>query len=333
MDADPFEGVQTLRFENRKDWLKGRGPFVGSSDMAGIVNQGYANQSEFSIWAEKTSKVKPEWTSDQEDLLAMGAAGEGYARRCFEINTRLVAHFDVDLTIRVNPDYPAFGASIDSWTFIDSGVGVFEPGDELAVVELKIINPREIWHYMEDELPVKYQIQIQHQMAAIDAKHGFLCVVCGTEVITKYVPRHQKLIDGLHKKALQFLECVRNDVPPPVDGTKATGDAIKRMYPEVEPEKVVQLPGEFDGLAQKRDALKEQEKSAREQAEAINAKVKMALKDAEYAVQQDGECFSWKRGARGRTLNRLKRVPAPVRKVLRDSEDDNLVTLQSGEAV
>lgn len=319
---DPFEGVQTIVFDDESQWLAGRGPTVGSSEVAALVGLGYANQSAMTIWAQKTNQDTPDWSDEQKQWLAIGKAGEPFARFCFEVKTGLSIFHDRQLTVRINPDYPAFGASIDSWTFIDGKQPeAFEPGDDLAVVEIKIIHPRDTYQYMVDELPPKFTIQIQHQMASVGANHGYLCAVCGTEVIVKYVPRHDRLIDGLHQRAVEFLECVRSGTPPEIDGSEATKDCIIRMFPDVEPESVCELPPEFNGFAQERDEHKEKIKYHTEAADKIDSQVRYYMKDAEFAVQSDGEAFSWKKAKSGRrTFNRLKKVPAPVRKVLRGLE-------------
>lgn len=286
---------------------------VGSSEVAGLVGHGYAGQSAMTIWAEKAGKADPAWTEAQMELLEIGKAGEPYARKSFEMKTKLKAHYDEQKTVRWNPDYPAFGASLDAWTFINDL-------RDLCVVELKIINPRDVWMYMMDVLPEKFTIQVQQQMAVVNADQAILCAVCGTEVIVKDVPRHQKMIDALHTKSEELLECVKSDTAPNIDGSEATSSVIKRMYPEVEPEKVVFLPEEFEGAARDRAELKAVADQSAEEAKQIDSRIKFLMKDAEYAVTPDGDCFSWKKTKVSRTFRAMTKAPQPVRKMFRERE-------------
>jgi predicted phage-related endonuclease len=180
-------------------------------------------------------------------------------------------------------------------------------------VELKIINPRDLWLYKEDSLPEKFTIQVQQQMAVMECDHGFLCAVCGTECVVRHVPRHQRLIDALHAISVQFLDLVENDVPPKIDGSDATTEVIKQQFPTVDPERIRFLTDEYNGLHERYDRYHRIEKRAGEMKAMVANRVKSAMEEAEYAVDTQGKCFSWKLGKRGRSFSRLEKTPPSVR--------------------
>lgn len=291
-------------FDSRDEWLAGRKPAVGSSEIAALVGMGYASQSPYQLWALKTGKVESVFDKESQQRLDAGQIGEPYARFMFESSSGLKCFKDDKPTIRTNDDYPAFAASLDGWTYTDDGP---------AVVELKIINPRDLWQYQVDELPEKFQLQIQLQMAVMDCQQGYLSVSCGTEVVNCRIERCQRMIDAMHSIASEFLRCVELYIAPTIDCSEATAQVIKRQWPEMQPGQICELSNEFIGMATRRDRLKAVEKRAGELSTRIDSRVKAAMQDAEYAIDPDGNCFSWRNGTKARTFLRLNGTPPAVR--------------------
>ena len=59
---------------------------------------------------------------------------------------------------------------------------------------------------------------------------------------------------------MNFWKKVEDRTPPPIDGTNASSELIKRLYPEAEKDKEVQLPYEAYELIQQYDNACEEEK-------------------------------------------------------------------------
>jgi putative phage-type endonuclease len=291
-------------FESRDLWLEGRKPAIGSSEIAALVGMGYACQSPYQLWAQKTGKVKVEFDKEAQDRMNAGQLAEPLTRFMFEAKSGLKCYFDEKPTIRTNDDYPAFAASLDGWTHDDNGY---------AVVELKLINPRDLWQYQVDELPEKFQLQLQLQMAVMNCQYGYLCVACGTECLVIRIERCQRMIYAMHSIATEFLRCVELGIAPTIDCSEATKEVIKRQWPEMKPGQIVELSDEFKGMADRRDRLKAIEKRAGELSTRIDSRIKAVMQDAEYAIDSDGNCYSWRNGAKSRTFLRLNSVPPAVR--------------------
>lgn len=296
---------KTVVFDSENDWLSGRAKTVGSSEIAALCGMGYASQSPYQLWASKTGKVQQVFDDEAKIRLEAGHLAEPLARFMFQAKSGKPCYYDEAKTIRTNDAYPAFAASLDAWTRDDD--------DQMIPVELKLISPRDLWQYQEDILPEKFTLQLQVQMAVIEASKGFLVVVCGTEVVIREVPRHDRMIAAMHAIAVDFLQKVADNVPPAIDGSDATADTLKRQWPEMLPGQICELGSEFTGLAKRRDKLKALEKRASELSQKIDSTIKAEMCDAEYAIDPDGNCFSWRNGARARTFLRLNSVPPAVR--------------------
>ena len=295
---------QTLIFGDEEAWLKERRARVGSSEIGGILGLGYADQTPYTIWLEKTTGQRLPKDSSFEELMAVGHAAEPFLRECFKIKTGKTCHFDEQKTVRISKQFPAFAASLDGWCDGDD--------ESHEVVELKIIG----WHmrseYTADELPLKFTLQVQHQMAVTGAKNGWLFAMCGTEMILRHIPRHDRLIEGMHKHAEAFLKLVETKTPPEVDGNPATTKAITLYSGEPQVGKIAAFPQEFATYAEELEALKEARKEAEERETLLKNKMRSLMGDAEWGYLPDGTAFSWKQTKVGRTFRQAK-APAQVR--------------------
>lgn len=295
---------KTLRFSNEAEWLADRRKTIGSSEIGGILNLGYADQTQYTIWLEKTTGQRLPKDSAFAQLLQVGHAAEPFLRECFRIKTGRTCYYDTDKTVRTNDRYPAFAASLDGWCDGDDG--------SHEVVELKLIGMYMRAEYTADELPLKFTLQVQHQMAVTDAQNGWLFAMCGTEMILRHIPRHDRLIEGMHKHAEAFMQLVESNTPPEVDGNAATTRAITLYAGEPDVGKITRFPDDFATFADELEALKAAQKEAEEREILLKNKMRSFMGDAEWGYLPDGTTFSWKSGKSGRSFRQAK-APAVVR--------------------
>jgi putative phage-type endonuclease len=295
---------KTFVFDNEIDWIEARRPRVGSSDIGGLLGMGYADHTPYTIWLEKTTGKRLPKDAAFGQLMEIGHAAEPFLRECFRIKTGKVCHFDQQKTVRINDRFPAFAASLDGWCDGDDGLH--------EVVELKIVGLHMIAEYRADELPLKFTLQVQHQMAVTGAQNGWLFAMCGTEMILRHVPRHERLIEGMHKHAEAFLKLVESNTPPEVDGNPATTKAITIHAGEPKIDKIARFPKEFATYAEELESLKETQKEAEEREIFLKNKMRSLMGDAEWGYLPDGTTFSWKQTKAGRTFRQAK-APAQVR--------------------
>lgn len=298
---------RVIRFGDDEAWKKERRYRIGSSEIAGILGMGYADQTPYTIWLEKTEGKRLPKGEDWHKLMEVGQAAEPFLRELFRIHTGKVCHFDPVKTVRINDQFPAFGASLDGWCQESDG--------SYAVVELKFIGIFQRDDYLLDELPQKYTLQIQHQLAVTGAERGWLLACCGNEPIIREVPRHDRLIDAMHKHADQFLKLVESKTPPAVDGKEATTKALSMRFNEPSPDAVVQLPESFVRHPARIAELDATLKDAEEEMIRLKNEIRERMGNAEYAFTPDGETFSWKVSGRSRTFRKCK-PPLVVKKRL-----------------
>jgi len=290
---------KTLRFSDRDAWLGGRRTRIGSSEIAGILGMGYADQTPYTIWLEKVTGKQVPKDKGWDKLMAIGQAAEPFLRECFRIHTGMECHFDELPTVRINDEFPAFASSLDGWCD--------EEDDTQALVELKFIGSHMRSEYTAEELPIKFSLQLLQQLAVTGLQKGYLFGMVGTEPILRVVHRHDELISIAHAKAEQFLELVRTKTQPEVDGKEATTKALTIYAGEVELNKIVALPPEFDGYDERLAELLEAEKAAKEESTLLKNRVRQIMGSAEYGYLPSGATFSWKGATR--TFRKVKAPP------------------------
>ncbi len=298
---------RTLRFGDDEAWSKERKGRIGSSEMAGILGLGYADQTPYTIWLQKTTGKRLPKDDGFKLMMKIGNAAEPFLRELFFLKTGKVCHFDEVKTVRVNDEYPAFHASVDGWCYEEDG--------SESIVELKFIGMQARGEYLADDAPLKYSIQVQHQMAVTGTQRGYLFACCGNEPVIREVPRHQRLIDAMHLQAEQFMALVESKTPPPVDGRDATRKAIGLYHGEPSANKIVNLPSEFSDHPDQIAKLEDEIKASEEELGRLKNEIRQFMGDAEYAYTQCGTTRSWKNAGKSRTFRQVK-APAIVKRHL-----------------
>lgn len=224
MDAgrvDPF-GLPPLRDDA---WHAARARVVGGSEVAALFGcQPEYALSKFALWHVKRGDIQPpEVTGERpmfglrlERVIAEAAAEqEGWT-----VEPRgHVAH----------PRVPGLGATLDY--IITAG----EPGrDTPGVLELKaadwLIHKKQ---WSDGEPPIHVLLQLQTQLAVTGATWGAVaCLVGGNSLrIYRYEAR-PRLIAQIEQKVIEFWQSIRDNKPPPVDGSDSAAAALRALYPE-----------------------------------------------------------------------------------------------------
>lgn len=244
--------VNTLNMD-RNEWLEYRRKGLGGSDAAAVAGLN-PWKSPFAVWLEKTGQIEPEepgeaayWGTILEDIVAQ----EFTKRTGMKVRRRNA--------ILKHPQYEWMIANVDRM-LVGSSEGL----------ECKTTSAYQAKEWEGDEVPAPYIIQVQHYMAVTGAKAWWLAVLIGGQrFLCKRVERDDELIQKLIEIERDFWE---NHVltlnPPLLDGSTASTELLKKMYPEAKlPE--IELPSESRTLI---EAL-----------EQINAELKeLETKKAEY---------------------------------------------------
>lgn len=271
-------------YRTHDEWLANRR--LGASDSAGILCEGYADQSVVSIWSEKA--YGPTTSDDEDTRLTIGTLIEPVLRKIFSHITGLRVHYK-PYAVWTHPEFPWMTASLDGWV---------KYRGEIIPVELKNVSNFNRADWNGDEPPLRYQIQVQHQMAVTGAHRSYVMgLIGGNEQVIKEVTRNDRFIAALIEKLTEFWGYVERKEMPPVDGSYATSRVLSKLWPD-EDGTPVELPEE----ATIWDQTIEESKTIIKKAEGIKLaaenKLKAALAEQTSGIMPDGSVYTWKNQTR-----------------------------------
>ncbi|MDD3655002.1 MAG: YqaJ viral recombinase family protein [Desulfotomaculaceae bacterium] len=228
----------------RVEWLQLRRQGIGGSDAAAILGLN-PWKTPMDVWLEKTGEFTR--NDEQNEKMYWGNVLEDVVAREFMARTGLKVRRRN--AILKHKDLPFMIANIDR---LVTG--------QRAGLECKTAG-----QYTADDwamgVPEYYQAQVQHYMAVTGYPVWFVAVLIGGQEFKYYkITRDNYFIRQLIEAETEFWNMVETRTPPPVDGTKASTELIKRLYPEAEKGKEVELPFEAFELIQQYERACEEEK-------------------------------------------------------------------------
>ena len=226
--------ITKITTPDREAWKKLRSKYIGGSDAAAVVGLN-PYSSAYALWAEKTGKTAP-----FEGNLAteVGTFLEEFVAKKFEQETgKKVRRCNQSI---LNDKYPWAIANIDR-----------EIVGEDAGLEIKTTSELLTKKFKGGEFPSQYYVQATHYLAMTGKQRWYLAVLIGNRDFRVFtIERDETEINALMKAEEEFWTCVTNNTPPAVDGSKATSEALKAIYPEGQNFRAVDLFGYEDCLTQ-----------------------------------------------------------------------------------
>jgi putative phage-type endonuclease len=307
-----------IECEDEKAWLKERDHGVGASEIAivlGLSDWG----SPFHLWAQKTGRLDKGF-SDAEHLeygrfMEAGAA-DRYAYRTGRELLNLGKY-----TILRSKQWPWLFATLDrvitGFPSPDSFQAQAYPFEGLVGRgPLEIKNPIiHGYHAWDEGVPLKYQAQLQGQLAVTGWSWGsFGASLPDGKFLAIDQMRNEDFITLAVEKTAAFMECVRTDTWPPVDGSEWTKLALKAMYP-LDTGTEIELPAEAEEWDRELREAKEQIKLAAEHADLMSNKLKAAIGEHSIGRLPSGDCYTHHTQTRKETVQK-----AATFRVLRLSE-------------
>lgn len=272
----------------RGKWLADRRKVVTSTDSPILFGVGYMGSSVAKLWGQKTGRL-PE--DPESYLMRRGKLSEPLLIKLYEGETGRKVIRASGEQVQLNPMYPWLGTSLDA---------VDEDG---VYIELKRTT-----HKFRDieEIPLRWQIQVQHQMVVMGGEKIRLVMDQPFEMVIIEVPRNERFIEErLLPETEAFWKSLSQDRPP-VPKYGEDNEGLSLLYREIyEPGSVVDL--DF-GLVADLDIIarcKREEKEIRAVRDVHEAKLKFALGEAETGMFPDSPELkvTWKKTAKGfRTL-------------------------------
>ena len=264
---------------DRQEWLEWRRQGIGGSDASVICGLNKW-KSPLELWLEKIGKQEPKETGE---AAYWGTVMEPIIRQEFTQRTGL----DVEpvQSILQHPRHSFMQGNLDG--LIQDpihGQGIFEAKTAGAYFA----------HEWEEGVPELYEVQVQHYLAVTGLKFAYVAVLIGGNTFRQhFIPRNDQVIELLIQLESHFWNLVQTNTPPEIDGSKASSELLKQLYPEGKPNTYLELPEEALSMIEEYERAKTEEAEATERKEAMANKLKEMLGDYESGVV-NGRCVQWK---------------------------------------
>lgn len=230
--------IKRVNFLNmsQEEWTEQRRKTIGGSDAGTIVGLNKYD-SPYNLWCVKTGRITPEDISDKESV-RLGHDLEQYVADRFTEATGKKLRRDNNFVY--NTEIPFAHVQADRLV-----VG------ENAGFEAKTSSSYEVIEMMrEGKYRDSWYVQCVHGMMVTGFERWYLGVlVFGHGFYWFTIERDEEEIKALKEAEANFWEYVKTDTPPPVDGFKATTDALKAIYSDSNSD-VVDLYGHKSDLSQ-----------------------------------------------------------------------------------
>jgi hypothetical protein len=152
------------------------------------------------------------------------------------------------------------------------------------------------------------------------------------------IRRNARFISELERRCSAFwADHVLTDLPPPIDGSVRTERALRAASPGANG-RIIALPDGFKFLRDAWDMAEQIERTAQTAIQFYQNLVMATLGDAAYGLTFDGQGFTFRGGAKGRTLRRaseaamskaLRRCDPPAAVMITPSTARALALLES----
>lgn len=275
-NAIPIDGLTRL------EWLELRRQGIGSSDAPAIA--GFDRwRSPYAVWV---SKIEPAYDDGGSDATEWGNRLEEAVAQKFADDTGLAV---------VRPSF-MYRHSDHHWMLAspDRFVNNYETG-EVGLLEIKTTGSHlaDDW---SDGPPAKVRVQVQHQLAVTGLTRAWIAVLIGGRDYRPFeLARDDDDIAAIIAVEHAFWhDHVLSKIPPPIDGTESTSDAIRALYERVQPGVETDLDatvaGCIDVLRHTRALIKDLESDERR----LENVIKAALADAEIGLVDGKVAVTWK---------------------------------------
>lgn len=212
-----------LSIENETHWHELRQSRIGASEVAALFGCGYV--SHFQLWHEKRGTLEHADHTDNERVILGRCLEDGIARAAGELYgynlVRATAYFTDD-------DCVGLGATPDYFL-------VREGGEFPAEVKNASWGSfKDDWIIHDDgftEAPLRFQLQVQTQLACTGAAAGLLiALISGDRIVRCEIPRHDQAIAEIRQRVADFWRSVETNDEPPAEMPRDF-DAAKRVWP------------------------------------------------------------------------------------------------------
>lgn len=270
--------VNTLNMDHDQ-WLQARTQGIGGSDVSAIAGLNKW-KSAVQVFLEKTQAIEKE--DIQSEAAYFGNVLEEVVAKEFAKRTHLKVQRRN--AILQHPEYPWMLANVDR-LIVGEKVGL----------ECKTASEYLKKEWGDDEVPAAYLLQCQHYMAVTGYEAWWIAVLIGgNKFVHKKIERDEELIQYLIDIEKDFwLNNVEKNEPPMFDGSDASTELLKHLYPESITDSFVSLGKQEELLIEARDQVDREIKVLQEQKAEYENKIKAKLGTSEAGGTENYKVF-WK---------------------------------------
>ncbi len=274
---------ENIKNATHEEWMEIRSKTIGGSEAGAVVGLS-PYQSPFSLWCEKTGRAKP---FEGNLTTEIGSYMEEFVAQKFSALTGL----DVVRSnfIWFNDMFPDQHATPDR---------LIKPTSLHDLKGLKCgleIKTTSVFNKLKDgAFPEIYYAQCVQYLSVMEYDIWFLAVLVGNRELHIYELRRSdeypvpvfvesdlvvedSEVYALKDACTEFMDMVRKDTPPIVDGSEATIDAINDVYPESDPESETELTEDWGDLFDLLTDLTRKQKHTEEQINEIKNRIKVEM--------------------------------------------------------
>lgn len=273
-------------FRDRAEWIAARRDGIGASEspiLFGCSPWG----SEFSLFALKRGLIEQD--ADETEWQRWGNILEEPIAREYARRTGRTLTDHGRYAVLRSATAPHMTATLDR--VIDSTSDGRGPG----VLEIKNTSTfkGEEWNE-ESGAPLRVVIQGQHQLAVTGYQWGaFAALVGGNMLRVVEFERDEEFIQILRERCAVFWRAVQENKPPPPDGSKATTEALKRLYAR-ESGETIALPDEAIAWREEVVACKSRIQEEEERVGTLDNLLRAAIGSATTGTLADGSSCTLK---------------------------------------
>ncbi|MEI5946508.1 hypothetical protein ETJ91_00560 [Bacillus albus] len=270
--------VNTLNMDHAQ-WLQARKQGIGGSDVSAIAGLNKW-KSVVQVFFEKTQAIEKEDIQSESayfgNVLEEVVANEFAKRTDLKVQRRNA--------ILQHPEYPWMLANVDR-LIVGKKNGL----------ECKIASEYLKKEWEDEEVPAAYLLQCQHYMAVTGYEAWWIAVLIGgNKFVHKKIERDEELIQYLIDIEKDFwLNNVEKNEPPMFDGSDASTELLKHLYPESIVDSFVSLGKQEELLIEARNQVDREIKVLEEQKAEYENKIKAKLGTNEVGGTENYKVY-WK---------------------------------------
>ncbi len=279
--------MKTINYVTRESWLANKPSYIGASDSPSILGEGYAGRNRFSVYAEKAEGTAP--GIETTEAMEVGLRMQPLILDLFQDRTAIEVIETPPFQVVFAHGQPWVGATLDAIVIEDGKRGV---GEAKNVGEYVAAD------WCGEEPPLGVQIQVQHQLLCTGYSFGYaIGLLGGNRLVWRRIERNAKFIAALVVQLRVFWDHVERREPPAIDGSVATREALKRLYPHDTGEQIA-LPIDSDVWARDLVEAKKEINNWTERHACAANKITAAMGTASIGVLPGGGRYTYREQTR-----------------------------------